>query len=182
MTTAIGIIYTIAVFGLALYGALGFLTLVYYLKHRRDSVPTPALKDEEWPLVTVQLPVYNESMVVERLIAAAANLDYPPDKLQIQVLDDSIDETTDKAARIVTELKSHGVNIELLHRLNRNGYKAGALSEALVQTKSDYVAIFDADFQPEPDFLRRTIPFSCRIHTLVLFKPVGDIPMQTHLP
>lgn len=159
MSIVLGILYTFSIFGLAIYGALGFLTLAFYLRHRRENWPASCPADTELPFVTVQLPLYNESMVVERLIASAARLDYPADRLQIQVLDDSTDETTSKAKVVVNSLRAHGVQIDLVHRSNRLGYKAGALGAGLAQAAGEFIAIFDADFEPEPDFLRRTIPY-----------------------
>ncbi len=110
------------------------------------------------PPVTVQLPIFNERYVVERLVETAVSLRYPADRLQIQVIDDSTDDTTQKAAELVAHYNKKGVNISLLHRDNREGYKAGALAAALPQASGDFVAIFDADFQPDPDFLQQTIP------------------------
>jgi cellulose synthase/poly-beta-1,6-N-acetylglucosamine synthase-like glycosyltransferase len=108
--------------------------------------------------VTVQLPIFNEPFVVERLIHTAVSLQYPPHKLQIQVIDDSTDGTTERAASLVTYYKERGVNISLVHRSGREGYKAGALGHALAQASGEFVAIFDADFQPQPSFLQQTIP------------------------
>ncbi len=115
-------------------------------------------KMEAWPQVTVQLPIYNEWYVAERLIDSAAALDYPCDLFEIQVLDDSTDETFSLIHEKVKELCTRGVNIVHLHRTERTGFKAGALAQGLAQARGEYVAIFDADFMPRPDFLRRTIP------------------------
>jgi cellulose synthase/poly-beta-1,6-N-acetylglucosamine synthase-like glycosyltransferase len=158
MTTALGTLYTLTVFGLAIYGALGFLTLALFLRHRRENPSVPILHDDQLPPVTVQLPVYNESQVVERLIQAAARLDYPADRLQLQVLDDSTDDTTALAAKQVAALQGAGLNAELIHRTDRTGFKAGALAGGLAAATGEFIVIFDADFEPEPDFLRRTIP------------------------
>ena len=114
---------------------------------------------EVWPTVTVQLPVFNERAVVVRLIEAAAALKYPRDRLQIQVLDDSLDDTTELARIAVERLASQGVDIELRHRVDRTGFKAGALEEGLKTATGELVAIFDADFVPQPDFLERTVPW-----------------------
>jgi len=113
---------------------------------------------EEWPVVTVQLPLYNERFVVERLIDAVARFDYPADKLEIQVLDDSTDDTGHLAAARVAYWKSRGVQIEHVARAERIGYKAGALAHGLQTAKGELIAIFDADFLPHPDFLKRTVP------------------------
>lgn len=158
MTTVLGALYTFSVVGLAIYGALGFLTLALYVKFRRQTFTVAGQSDADLPPVTIQLPTFNESQVIERLISAAARIDYPRDKLQIQVLDDSTDETTAIAQHLVTALQGQGTNIQLLHREARDGYKAGALDGGLAQASGDFVAIFDADFEPEPDFLRRAIP------------------------
>lgn len=145
--------------GLALYGFLGFFTLWLFLRHKDDQLPLPPVKMDQWPVVTVQLPIYNEREVVHRLIAAAAALDYPHDRLEIQVVDDSTDETTELAAEAVKQISSTEPKITLLHRDNRHGFKAGALQAALASARGDFIAIFDADFVPSPDFLKRTIPY-----------------------
>lgn len=151
-------LYLLAAAGIALFGLLGLVTLIYYLRHRRETFPCPPVQDAFLPHVTVQLPIFNERFVVGRLIDAAAHLDYPRDKLQIQVIDDSTDDTTEIAQAIVHKYLEQGLNIELIHRTHRNGYKAGALEAALEQATGDFIALFDADFQPQPDFLRQTIP------------------------
>jgi cellulose synthase/poly-beta-1,6-N-acetylglucosamine synthase-like glycosyltransferase len=143
---------------LALYGLNSLLlTLVYWRVHRRPrpSAPVPA----DWPTVTVQLPVYNEVHVIERLIAAAVALDYPRERLQLQVLDDSNDATTNLAQQAVARARSNGVDIQCLHRASRAGFKAGALAEGLRCARGELLAIFDADFVPPPDLLGRLIPF-----------------------
>jgi len=116
----------------------------------------PPLK--EWPPVTVQLPIFNEKYTVERLLQAVTRLDYPADRLQIQVLDDSTDDTVDLVGKLVEEYKRCGVNIELIHRVDRKGYKAGALENGLRTAAGELIAIFDADFVPKPDWLKRTVP------------------------
>ena len=116
-------------------------------------------KEEYFPPVTVQLPIYNEKYVVERLLEAIAAFDYPQDKLEIQVLDDSTDETVAIIAAKVAELQSEGLNIHHIRRANRKGYKAGALENGLHLAHGEFIAIFDADFLPYPDFLLRTIPW-----------------------
>jgi cellulose synthase/poly-beta-1,6-N-acetylglucosamine synthase-like glycosyltransferase len=159
IVTFLAAIHVAGVAGLALYGLLGFLTLALYLRHCRDGPPPPSLTDSPLPFITVQLPLFNERDVVRRLVNAAAALDYPRDRLQIQVLDDSTDDTTALAAQCVTEWQAQGLDIVLLHREHRQGFKAGALAEALESTRGELIAVFDADFVPRPDFLRRTIPF-----------------------
>ena len=157
MTDLIALIYMLTMAALSFYGFVGLLTLLLYWRHRQETFPCPPAPPD-LPLVTVQLPIYNERFVVERLIEAAAAIDYPADRLQIQVLDDSTDDTTARAAKLVGHYDRKGVNISLLHREHRQGYKAGALSHALAQARGEFIAVFDADFQPPPAFLQQTIP------------------------
>lgn len=142
---------------LAVYGANSLLLTAMYLRRRRktETEPTPPA---HWPAVTVQLPVFNELHVTERLLAAVARLEYPRDRLQIQVLDDSTDETTAIAAASIERHRQLGLEIQHLHRTERPGFKAGALAAALPQATGELIAIFDADFVPEPEFLLRTVP------------------------
>ena len=151
-------LYAIANTALAIFGLNLFYLLGLAIYHWRASLSSPALLVNEWPTVLVQLPVYNERYVIERLIDAAAALDYPPDRLRIQVLDDSTDDTTDKAAARVAYHRARGTPIEYLHRQARTGYKAGALAEGMAAAPGEFMAVFDADFIPPPDFLRRMIP------------------------
>ncbi|MCB0156131.1 MAG: glycosyltransferase [Anaerolineae bacterium] len=145
---------------LTIYACNAWVMTMLFLKHRRDIVPPlePPMEAATWPSVTVQLPIFNEALVVERLIDAVAKLEYPAQRFQIQVLDDSTDETTQLAAARVEQYRQQGVNIELVHRRYRPGFKAGALRQALTQASGQFIAIFDADFVPEPDFLLKTIP------------------------
>lgn len=150
-------IFFIASLFLFIY-SLTQVSLVWkYLTKRKVFTLT---KEEEnyRPLVTVQLPIYNELYVVSRLIDKVCQLDYPNEKLEIQVLDDSTDETKDLIASKVKEWKLKGVDIVHVHRTNRQGFKAGALEEALDFAKGEFIAIFDADFLPEKDFLLKTVP------------------------
>ena len=156
---SIGLLYSLVILGLSLYGFSSFITIVLYLlgnSREKKRKKVPVLK--EWPTVTVQLPIYNEKYTVERLLRAVTKLDYPAERIEIQVLDDSTDDTAQLVREMVRDYKSNGVNIEWLHRANRRGYKAGALSEALPSARGDLIAIFDADFVPKPDWLKRTIP------------------------
>jgi cellulose synthase/poly-beta-1,6-N-acetylglucosamine synthase-like glycosyltransferase len=143
---------------LALYGLHNLITTIMYLTmkptKRRSVTPTV----QEWPRVTVQLPIFNEKYTVERLLRAVTRLNYPADRLQIQVLDDSTDDTRDLVARLVDGYRSRGVDIELIHRIDRKGYKAGALQHGLQTATGELIAIFDADFVPKPDWLKRTVP------------------------
>jgi cellulose synthase/poly-beta-1,6-N-acetylglucosamine synthase-like glycosyltransferase len=129
-----------------------------YLRARRKAAPASFPPPAGWPLVTVQLPVYNEKYVVERLIDAVMALDYPQDLLEVQVLDDSTDETRELVAARVAHYQAAGSNIRQLTRPDRQGFKAGALAQALPQARGEFIALFDADFLPRPDFLRQTIP------------------------
>jgi cellulose synthase/poly-beta-1,6-N-acetylglucosamine synthase-like glycosyltransferase len=132
------------------------LIVRYFRRGRAD--PEPAARFDEEPVVTVQLPLFNEQFVVERLLETICALDWPRDRLEVQVLDDSTDETVGIAARKVSDLRERGFDVRHLHRTDRAGYKAGALAEAMPRARGEFLAIFDADFVPEPDFLRRTIP------------------------
>lgn len=152
------ICYFIVLFGLSVYGLHRYVIVYLFLKNR-NKAPQPLRQFEELPLVTVQLPIFNELYVVERLLKSVAALEYPKDKLQVQVLDDSTDETTEIAAKLVTELKSGGLDIELIHRTDRTGFKAGALENGLKSCKGEYILILDADFVPAPDMLQKTIHY-----------------------
>jgi len=156
----LSIIYLVAALLVALYGANALLLAALHLRRRKEDSPQPPAP-EDWPVVTVQLPVYNELYVVNRLIDTVARLDYPRDRLQVQVLDDSADETTHLASARVAYHRSLGLDIELLHRQDRQGFKAGALARGLETAKGAYVAIFDADFMPRPGFLKQTVPHLC---------------------
>ena len=141
---------------LFVYGANFFhLTLIAI---RSSKAAPPELVPEEWPNIAVQLPVYNEMYVARRLIDAVASFDYPLDKLEVQVLDDSTDETQTIVDQAVEYWHSRGLNIAVLRRSDRRGFKAGALAAGLERTDSPYIALFDADFVPKPDFLKRTFP------------------------
>ncbi len=142
------------------YSVLQFnLAITYARNKKKKSLQEPEFDPETAPKVTVQLPMFNEMYVAERIIDACAAFDYPKDKLQIQVLDDSTDETKDLIAKKVAEVAATGVNIQHIHRVDRTGYKAGALDAAMDRVEGDFIAIFDADFIPEPDFLKRTMPY-----------------------
>lgn len=154
----VSLLHAIIAILLAAYGANALLLTLLYLRRRRQEPAQPPAP-HQWPAVTVQLPIFNELHVVERLIEAVAALDYPRDRLQVQVLDDSSDETTALATAYVEQCRAAGLDIQLLHRIERPGYKAGALAAALEQVRGDFIAIFDADFVPAPDFLRRTLPY-----------------------
>ncbi len=169
LTEVFLVAYWTAVAGLLVYGLNCYVLTSAFLRHRaaaarhRDAVRAAhaARVDETWPHVTVQLPVFNERFVVDRLIAAAAALDYPRDKLEIQVLDDSTDDTVDIVAVAVRQVAARGLAITHVRRTQREGYKAGALRDGMTSAKGEILAIFDADFVPPTDFLRRSVPFFC---------------------
>ncbi len=152
------IVYGFLAVWLALYGLNSLLLTVIYAWMRRRGPPA-APQADSWPMVTVQLPIYNELHVVERLIAAAAALDYPRELLQIQVLDDSTDETAVVARQAAARYAAMGVHIQYIHRSSRVGFKAGALAESFQCAAGKLLAIFDADFVPPVDFLRRVVPY-----------------------
>jgi cellulose synthase/poly-beta-1,6-N-acetylglucosamine synthase-like glycosyltransferase len=141
---------------LAVYGWHRYY-LVYLYTKNRSQVPRAAGEFDPLPVVTVQLPVFNEMYVVDRLIGAVARLEYPRDRLEIQVLDDSTDETREIAEAAVRRLTARGLDVKYLHRADRKGYKAGALADGLRAARGEFVALFDADFLPTPDFLRQAI-------------------------
>ncbi len=142
---------------LAVYGWHRYYLVYLYMKNK-DRHPTP-MGMEKLPKVTVQLPIYNEMYVADRLIDAVCEVNYPRELLEIQVLDDSTDETRIVAERAVIRNAANGIDITYLHRTDRTGYKAGALAAGLKQAKGEFIAIFDADFIPTRDFLERTVPY-----------------------
>src|SRR2546423_1908799 len=152
------ICYMSVLIGLSAYGIHRYVIIYLFLKHRKRGV-VPAGRFEELPKVTMQLPIFNEVYVVERLLKSVSEIDYPKDKLHIQVLDDSTDDTRELTASCVSELQSRGFDVELIHRTDRTGFKAGALETGLASTESAFVCILDADFVPKPDLLKRTIHF-----------------------
>jgi cellulose synthase/poly-beta-1,6-N-acetylglucosamine synthase-like glycosyltransferase len=156
----LAVMYTyFAVLGiLCLYGFHRYLMVYLYYRHARRA-PKVDRRFETLPRVTVQLPIYNELYVAERLIDAACAINYPRDLLQIQVLDDSTDETQEVARRKAEEWRARGADVEYIHRADRTGYKAGALDHGLKTATGDFVALFDADFVPNADFLEKTVHF-----------------------
>lgn len=160
--TIIMVIYSVALLLIFLY-ALAQLNLLFnYLRARRSSEVADDLFDmtdpAQVPHVTIQLPVYNELYVMERLLNNIAQLDYPKEKLEIQVLDDSTDESFATTAAHITQLQATGLDIRHITRANRKNFKAGALKEGLTVAKGEFIAIFDADFMPKRNWLQRTIP------------------------
>src|SRR5678815_906065 len=150
--------YFVVLFGLSLYGLHRYVIVYLFLKNRRKA-PQPLKRFSELPRVTVQLPVFNELYVIERLLNAVAALDYPRELLQVQVLDDSTDETTQIAAARIEQLRADGLDIELIHRHDRTGFKAGALENGLRTCKGEFVLILDADFVPAREMLMATIDY-----------------------
>lgn len=150
-------IYILALTYIATFCLMQFHLLFKYYKHRKQ-VETTTIAPDEYPFVTVQLPIFNEMYVVERLIDNITQFDYPKDRFEIRVLDDSTDETVQITAKKVAEYKAKGFDIVQVTRTDRKGYKAGALKEDMKHAKGEFFAIFDADFLPEKDFLKRTIP------------------------
>ncbi len=152
------IAYFISLSILFIFGCHGFIMLYYHRKYGKSN-PVPRTGIKEDPLVTIQLPLFNELYVVERLINSVCEIDYPKDKMEIQVLDDSTDETINIVAAAVEQKKRQGFDIQHIRRSNREGFKAGALKEGLKIAKGEYIAIFDADFIPRKDFLKKTLSF-----------------------
>jgi cellulose synthase/poly-beta-1,6-N-acetylglucosamine synthase-like glycosyltransferase len=150
--------YALLLLVLSVYGSHRYAMAYLYHRHKY-RLPTPKGRFERLPRVTVQLPIFNELYVTERLIDAVARLDYPRELLEIQVLDDSTDETQAIARGCVERLRAEGLDITYVHRTNRAGFKAGALDNGLTLAKGEFVAVFDADFVPEPDFLTRSVHF-----------------------
>lgn len=154
-------IYGICLLLIFFYSVLQLTLSIAYAKTRakRANEKTPDFDLNNAPKVTIQLPMFNELYVAERIIETTAAFNYPKDKLEIQVLDDSTDETVEVIAKKVAEIAATGVNIKHIHRVDRTGYKAGALDAAMDRVEGEFIAIFDSDFVPDQDFLLKTIPF-----------------------
>ncbi len=153
-------IYSVALLLIFFYSLAQLNLLINYLgnKRRNQTAPKYNLLDaKEIPYVTIQLPVYNEEYVMERLLENIAKIEYPKSKLEIQVLDDSTDESVIDTAKWIKELQETGLDIQHIRRTNRQGFKAGALKEGLEIAKGDFIAIFDADFLPDSDWLKKTV-------------------------
>ena len=158
LETLILVVYFFVLSILAIYGWHRYYLVYVYMKHKaRAPLPLPALT--VLPPVTVQLPIFNEMYVADRLIDSVCEMDYPQDLLEIQVLDDSTDETREIAELAVRRHAARGFNIRYMHRVNRGGYKAGALDAGLKESTGEFIAIFDADFVPPADFLQKTLPY-----------------------
>src|SRR5271157_444958 len=161
-------LYVVCSLGLLAYGAQCYILTYLYLKKRNSRLSfqrarmtyfDAIIDEEQYPLVVTQLPMYNEKTVAKRIIEAAAAMDYPRSKHEIQVLDDSTDETRALVDRTAADLRAKGHNVSVVRRTNRIGFKAGALQYGLTLTNAEFVAIFDADFVPHPDFLKKSICF-----------------------
>jgi cellulose synthase/poly-beta-1,6-N-acetylglucosamine synthase-like glycosyltransferase len=156
---ALLVCYYACLLTVSLYGVHRLVILYLFFRYRRQLSRAVAPPAGDWPRVTVQLPIFNERFVVRRLLESVARLDYPRDRLEVQVLDDSTDSTTEIAAECVSQLREQGLNVHLVRRSNRAGYKAGALQNGLTTATGEFIAIFDADFLPAPDFLRVVMPY-----------------------
>ncbi|NCO63159.1 MAG: glycosyltransferase, partial [Flavobacteriia bacterium] len=160
--TLIIVVYTVALLLIFMY-ALAQLNLLFnYLASKKKTNKEETIdfsNPDEIPYVTIQLPVYNEMYVMERLLDNIALMDYPKNKLEIQVLDDSTDETIKSTFDQIEKLKQQGLDIKQITRTDRSGFKAGALKEGLKIAKGEFIAIFDSDFLPEKDWLKRTVPY-----------------------
>jgi len=150
--------YLSVLIGLSAYGIHRYFIVYLFLKYRKRQ-PKPLREFDRLPKVTMQLPIFNEVYVAERLLRSVSRLDYPKELLQIQVLDDSTDDTREITSSCAEELRARGFNVELIHRVNRTGFKAGALAVGLEAAEGEFVCILDADFVPQSDLLQRTIHF-----------------------
>ncbi len=161
MITLLTLIYVCLAVVLGAYTGSQLILLLLYLRHRNDQHPLPSVASEDLPGVAIQLPIYNEKFVVEQLLRGVAHLDYPRDRLIIQVLDDSTDDTSELLATRIAWLQQSGLNIHHVQREDRQGYKAGAMDYGLklLPPEIEFVAVLDADFIPPHDFLLKTIPY-----------------------
>jgi len=150
-------IYTLGMLFIFIYSVAQGHLLLRFLRSRKSLEFVPHAVPAQWPKVTVQLPLYNELYVVNRLIEAVSKINYPKDLLEIQLLDDSTDSTSDLIKEKLTNYPD--LNFKYIHRIDRKGFKAGALKEGLITASGEFIAIFDADFVPDPDFLLKTIPY-----------------------
>jgi cellulose synthase/poly-beta-1,6-N-acetylglucosamine synthase-like glycosyltransferase len=151
-------LYGVSLLVIFFYAIIQFSLAVSYLRYKKKNVISVKRIKNNFPFVTVQLPIYNEKYVVERLLKKATEIDWPKDKLEIQILDDSTDETKELLQKLVTEYQAQGMPVVLVRRPTREGYKAGALKFGLTSCKGEFIAIFDADFLPDSEFLKKTIP------------------------
>ncbi len=152
------VIYFLVLIGLSGYGLHRLMMVILYLVHRKD-VPQPKGQWDELPVVTIQLPLFNEKFVLPGLLEKVTAIDYPKDKLEIQILDDSTDDTYELCLQLTEHYREQGFDIVCLHRTDRTGYKAGALEAADAVAKGEFLLILDADFRPEPDILKVVMPY-----------------------
>lgn len=154
------VIYGLALLFIFCYSLIQIQLVVKYKRYKKDQTKrlNSSVDEDFLPQLTIQLPTFNEMYVVNRLIDSVVELNYPKEKLEIQVLDDSTDDTVEIAKKKVEEWRKQGVDIKYIHRVDRSGFKAGALAEGLKQAKGEFIAIFDADFLPKKDFLEKIIP------------------------
>ena len=151
------VLYGVGMLFILIYSFAQVHLLFHFLRAKKSWGKIPHPDPDAWPAVTVQLPIFNELYVIERLIDAVAKLNYPKELLQIQVLDDSTDQTVDLIRKKLAEYPE--ISIQYIHRVDRQGFKAGALREGMEKATGEFIAIFDADFVPDPDFLLKTIPY-----------------------
>src|SRR3954449_11723164 len=151
-------VYVVILIAIAVYGFHRYVLVYLYVKHRHNTY-LPKGKFADLPYITVQLPMYNEDVVAERIIKSSCLIDYPLDRLEIQVLDDSTDHSADIARRACEEWAAKGYPIKFIHRDNRTGYKAGALEAGLKEATGEFIAIFDADFIPPRDMLQNVVNY-----------------------
>ena len=171
LSVIILITYIVSLSILFIFGSHGFNMIYYYFKtfkKRKENLSPEDLILTEYPMVTIQLPLYNERYVITRLIDAALRIEYPKDRVEFQILDDSTDDTTEIIEKHIQQYIEQGYDIQHIHRTNRKGFKAGALKVGLETAKGEFVAIFDADFIPRKKFLIRTIPYFFREEKLGL--------------
>jgi cellulose synthase/poly-beta-1,6-N-acetylglucosamine synthase-like glycosyltransferase len=151
-------IYGVSLLVIFFYAIIQFSLAVSYLRFKKKNVILVSEIKNDFPFVTIQLPIYNEKYVVERLLKKTSEIDWPKDKLEIQILDDSTDETKEILNKLIAEFQTKGIAVTLVRRPTREGYKAGALKFGLPLSKGEFIAIFDADFLPDSQFLKKTIP------------------------
>jgi cellulose synthase/poly-beta-1,6-N-acetylglucosamine synthase-like glycosyltransferase len=174
--SAVKVLYFVAVVALFLYGLNAYLLLaIHWWNRQRIREAAAPAPPAEWPSVTVQLPLYNERYVARRLLDAVGALDYPSDRLEIQVLDDSTDDTGAIIDETASRLRARGLTVVHLHRRERTGFKAGALAAGLKEARGEFVAVFDADAVPEADFLRKTIPHFTDARVAVVQTRLGHL-------
>ncbi|MGN6625152.1 MAG: glycosyltransferase [Tepidisphaeraceae bacterium] len=158
LSVTLMVVYFAILCVVALYGFHRYVLVYLYIKHRHNThTPTRHFEEAELPYITVQLPMFNEDMVAERVIRSTCMIDYPRDRFEVQVLDDSTDHSAEIAELACNEWAARGINVKYIHRTNREGFKAGALQEGLKSAAGEYIAIFDADFVPPKDILRNVV-------------------------